>query len=1329
MRAWKNIMAAGLVALALGGGSAARAGSVVPLSNDQILATADSIVQGTVLESACRATGTRGEFIVTDYVVRLDRVLSDAGTVAAQRRADNTIVLTFAGGQIGELGLDVSGVPRLEVGDRAFFFLTASRQSFTPLVGLSHGLFRIRDLGDGDRVVREDTCCANAQPLVRAPFLSKVIPAGSTGFTPDQFAQEIQRALPLVRALPALRCVEPPKMSRLLEGKAFQGDQLPRATPAAAGSGGFDPTIAPAPMLPQIAVPQPQMRVEMPASSADATRLTEHSTYGARFGFFRLPQNTPIVFNIPPLMYPAWGNGFQESAAYWNSYASGVFAHYANANNTLTALNGRNETGFLDNPSMILTYGSGWDANTLAVCLSWSVSNRIIESDILFNTAWTWTNDRETAYANAGVIYFQPVSLHEQGHAFGREHSWVSDPGYALPSIMNYWALPFYSTEVYRVFADDAESIRAAYPARTVTRNDALLTMWSMAGAMTTGNNDVLPLSMPASAPRGGSFLVRNMYAENVGTLSREISVDFWLCPIPRSFSGAVYAGTSTIGTFPRFSVGSFDRTVSVPSDCPGGSYYLCAALTGGDDNNNNSQAWSRNPITITVPPPPAPPGNDMRFSARSIPMGTALGNTTYATPDGTATCGSSNGTPDIWYRLYTPYAGTLVVDTCGSSFDTVVSLQAYSYLYFPPRMVEVACDDDGAACGGNRSQASTGVARSEEVFIRVSGYNGAVGDVQLNVRVIPSNDECFSAVAISEGTSYGNTNAATVSAASASCFFGNTPDVWYTYTPSCDGVFTLDTVSTAFDTLLAVYTDCGMTEVGCNDDVGPRRQAALSVEGFAGFTYYIRVGGFDGARGSVVLDLSPPVPNNDQCAGAYGILDGTWNVSTLCAATQGVELSGDCLPGASVPVADVWYAYYPPFDGIAQVSFCDLSFDAVAAAYAFSEGCPADSTGQLACAALTQACPGSPSLEFPVLGGQAYYVRIGGYTGGPIGVAQGSGTFTVQTVLPLPANDSCESASDLGTVAFAQFSGSLAGATQDGSSAGDPIEGAGPDVWLHWTAPCDGIFTISTCGTMALSGTDTMISLHLSCPGTPGSEVAYGVQNLGMYCPTEYVDDAETVLNVTAGLELFIRIAAEHAGAAAGAFVGQMQFYTQADSVYTPVPIATGMTSFCTYGATPDDLGDGFEMNDLWHLYTAECSGTAAASLCGSPIDTRLAIYDFDAINGVIGAQIAFNDDNGPGCFGTAASLTFPSIEGSAYLIRTGSAADAQLTLELTCTPDSTPCPADFNQDGGVDGSDIDAFFAAWESGDSAADVNFDGGVDGSDVEAFFAVWEAGGC
>ncbi|MFZ4430468.1 MAG: proprotein convertase P-domain-containing protein, partial [Phycisphaerales bacterium] len=57
------------------------------------------------------------------------------------------------------------------------------------------------------------------------------------------------------------------------------------------------------------------------------------------------------------------------------------------------------------------------------------------------------------------------------------------------------------------------------------------------------------------------------------------------------------------------------------------------------------------------------------------------------------------------------------------------------------------------------------------------------------------------------------------------------------------------------------------------------------------------------------------------------------------------------------------------------------------------------------------------------------------------------------------------------------------------------------------------------------------------------------------------------------------------------------------------------------------------------------------------------------------------------------------------------------------------TNCIGDFNQDGGVDGGDIESFFSEWTAGMNCADVNLDGGVDGGDIETFFNVWQAGEC
>jgi hypothetical protein len=55
--------------------------------------------------------------------------------------------------------------------------------------------------------------------------------------------------------------------------------------------------------------------------------------------------------------------------------------------------------------------------------------------------------------------------------------------------------------------------------------------------------------------------------------------------------------------------------------------------------------------------------------------------------------------------------------------------------------------------------------------------------------------------------------------------------------------------------------------------------------------------------------------------------------------------------------------------------------------------------------------------------------------------------------------------------------------------------------------------------------------------------------------------------------------------------------------------------------------------------------------------------------------------------------------------------------------------CIPDFNNDGGVDGSDLGAFFVSWEAGDAAADVNRDGGIDGADIATFYFMWQRGVC
>lgn len=63
-----------------------------------------------------------------------------------------------------------------------------------------------------------------------------------------------------------------------------------------------------------------------------------------------------------------------------------------------------------------------------------------------------------------------------------------------------------------------------------------------------------------------------------------------------------------------------------------------------------------------------------------------------------------------------------------------------------------------------------------------------------------------------------------------------------------------------------------------------------------------------------------------------------------------------------------------------------------------------------------------------------------------------------------------------------------------------------------------------------------------------------------------------------------------------------------------------------------------------------------------------------------------------------------------------------AELDLVLT-----QRCTADFDDNGGIDGGDLAAFFTAFEDGAPAADIDHNGGVDGGDLSAFLVAFEDG--
>jgi hypothetical protein len=81
-----------------------------------------------------------------------------------------------------------------------------------------------------------------------------------------------------------------------------------------------------------------------------------------------------------------------------------------------------------------------------------------------------------------------------------------------------------------------------------------------------------------------------------------------------------------------------------------------------------------------------------------------------------------------------------------------------------------------------------------------------------------------------------------------------------------------------------------------------------------------------------------------------------------------------------------------------------------------------------------------------------------------------------------------------------------------------------------------------------------------------------------------------------------------------------------------------------------------------------------------------------------------------GTGNFGEPRFVNFNSVAGDQFFVVPGT--------------DAVPCPADFNDDGVVDGADLGTLLGAWGSFGSPEDLNGDSVVDGADLGMLLGEW-----
>ncbi|MBX3382082.1 MAG: matrixin family metalloprotease [Phycisphaeraceae bacterium] len=333
------------------------------------------------------------------------------------------------------------------------------------------------------------------------------------------------------------------------------------------------------------------------------------------------------------------------------------------------------------------------------------------------------------------------------------------------------------------------------------------------------------------------------------------------------------------------------------------------------------------------------------------------------------------------------------------------------------------------------------------------------------------------------------------------------------------------------------------------------------------------------------------------------------------------------------------------------------------------------------------------------------------------------------------PTNDNCASATalTLGVTAV----GDTTWATTDGVASCRPTN-SGKDVWHTFTPSCTGTYRIAACN----SQFDVVLSVHSACPGTSANTLFClddGTLNGSPACGNTFHPSMDVTL--VAGTTYRIRVAGFGTSPASGAYNLVVNSVAPANDTCGgatlvgdgswPVSTCFATTDFqATNACIPSTQGH----NDVWYRYTSSCEGNVTIETCDTNFDTVLMVYTGTTCPVAATVPFACNDDtSGCGIFSIRGSrVVFPAMPGQQFIVRVAGWATSTRgsgTISFACRPDCSPCAADYNQDGGVDGADVDAFFADWEQGLPCSDVNEDGGIDGADVDFFFNVWENGGC
>jgi hypothetical protein len=272
--------------------------------------------------------------------------------------------------------------------------------------------------------------------------------------------------------------------------------------------------------------------------------------------------------------------------------------------------NGVNEFGgWPSDADLYNQYGFHWGGGlAVTIITSYCECCRIIESDIVFNPAYSWTADQNYAEDNpTSVVYYDSILLHEMGHSWGMQNR-NETYDYDEPTVMHSYN-PNSIQDRMTIHSPEAYLIRRHYDDQTSIRTLTNMGVFSKY-AQSTWRNSWTTSSYFA----GDSITINNITLENTGTTTlSNVHIRLYLSTNRTISTGDTLIGDWSWESFTAEAYGVYDFTTTIPSSLSVGTYYVGAIITyngysyDGFSSDNTTRLWDTIYISDDTPPNPNP--------------------------------------------------------------------------------------------------------------------------------------------------------------------------------------------------------------------------------------------------------------------------------------------------------------------------------------------------------------------------------------------------------------------------------------------------------------------------------------------------------------------------------------------------------------------------------------------------------------------------------------------------------------------------------------------------------------------------------------------------